>query len=940
MTKIKRIFTKALLLLTAAAIVAGAFVFYGSADEPDAGKLATFASPAICAEAGREIDLSTCSVQFEYGGDAVPGTEIAWTDGNGTVGRFTPPSAGIYPLTAAYRGVAKKVWVVAAAQGSSDYVIYENDFSTDPSGALSVIQQTSGATVTHDASAGTLVLDGTPPSDGYIRVLFSDIPAEFGDVIIETSLKLTQYKSATSRWGSVMLRVSSAGEPYLQTALRYNSSASNGCEIAERTSASAWNVMSKGSCSASNTAFNTVTVKASGKSVEYRLNGAKVLSQDNAPHVSGGIGFQVRGVRMEIDSIKVKVNPDSAANSGIIPGHYASPDFPDSPIALSPALVKEISTADDFAGLSLASDMPEVAVFTAVYDASSSRVDVVLASGSAIQKTSFAACFEALGGKAVPCFRVSSDEAANAVALWLRESDIRDAMIISDSASRIVLARKINADLHAALDFSSFSGDSAETIRSEAVKAGARIVILPGGMMNKESVSYLQDRYVTCWADVGGNATASVRAINSGISGLICDSPAETLELMNSLYPENTLTRYSNVIGHRGLPSLYQENSITGSVKAYEAGACMVENDIHLSADGVLIVMHDATIDRTTNGTGNISSMTLPQISAFKIVSNTSAPEEPIPTLEDYFKQFSEGQTIVIELKDNNSSAAAPLAKLIKDYDMLTHVVVISFHEAAIKAIREKIPEISAAWLNSSITPDDSDYMSTLATVMPYLQRTGAVYSPSFASGALGENLIRQLMIRGVSTWTWTLNKQEQFDRYFAMGVRGLTTNYSQWASKYCKELRVERDEEAGTWKITGVSYNGTEVDLTGNSKVTCVSADGRKVEYDRKTGKISSDPGDADVFFTFTSRTTSGENYSLVTSLFRVSFPDSAATGEESAATTEPGTGTGDAPDTTAEPEVTEPSSGKKGCGSAAGSVLIAAVFVAAAAVRGKKRD
>ncbi|MBP5270227.1 MAG: hypothetical protein ILO42_04635 [Clostridia bacterium] len=542
MTRIKRFFTKTLLFLTAAAIVAGAFAFYGSADESDAGKIATFASPAICAEAGRELDLRTCSVQFEYGGDVVPGTEITWTSENREIDRFTPPSAGIYPLSASYRGATRKVWAVAAAQGSSEYVIYENDFLTDPSGALTVIQQTSGATVTHDAAAGTLVLDGTPPSDGYIRVLFRDIPAEFGDVIIETSLKLTQYKSANSRWGSVMFRVSAAGEPYLQTALRYNSSASNGCEIAERTSASAWNVMSKGSCNASNTAFNDVTVKAAGKSVEYYLNGSKVLSQDNAPYVSGGIGFQVRGVRMEIDSIKVKVNPDSAANSGIIPGHYASPDFPDSPIALSPALVKEISTEDDFAGLS--ADMPEVAVFTAVYDASASTVDVILASGSSIRKTSFAACFEALGGKAVPCFRVSSNEAANAVALWLRESDIRDAMIISDSASRIVLARKVNGNLHAALDFSSFSGESAETIRSEAIKAGARIVILGGGMMNKESVSYLQDRYVTCWADVGGNATAAVRAINSGVSGLICDSPAGTLELMKSLYPENTLTRY------------------------------------------------------------------------------------------------------------------------------------------------------------------------------------------------------------------------------------------------------------------------------------------------------------------------------------------------------------------------------------------------------------
>ena len=908
----KRIVKRVVCALTAALMLAGIFAFPGASGADSS--VASFSSPAIRAEAGKTVDLGGCSVQFEYGGKIYGGGSVEWKDGDRVVTSFTPEKKGVYPLTASSGSLSSTVYVVAKDAQDADYVLYENDFSSDPAADLRTVQQTAGTTVSHDAAAGTLVLDGTTANDGYIRVLFPSFLDSFGDAIIEASLKLASYKSATSRWGSVMFRVQGENYPYMQAALRYNSAATNGCEIAERTQSNAWNVMTAASGSASNVEFNNITVKFAGTRADYILNGKTVITQENLPYTQGAIGLQVRGTKMVVDSIKVTLNPDSTAEAGRIAGGYADIPYSRTSVSLAPFIVTY-----DAGG----THHPEVSMF----NATESDGKIVVENGGSARMT-LEEAFDALGGQSIPLFRTASVQVARKIASFLKENDLRDAYILSDDTDVILAAKSDFPHVNGVIDYSSFSGEDPELLREAAVKAGARSVILPDHMINKKDVSFLQDRYLTCWAPVSGR-TDSVRATNAGISALFFDSPASDIPDIDALFPINTLTRSPNVIGHRGVPSLAQENSVAGSAKAFELGASMVENDIHLSSDGVLVVMHDATIDRTTDGTGNIGQMTLKQISKFRIVSNSSADPEPIPTLEDYFKEFCHGEKIVIELKDNSTAPAQPLADLIKQYGMEKNIVVISFYESPINALRQIMPGVPAAYLNSSIAPDESKVLTTLYSVMDKIQPLGTVYSPSYAKGALGMKTIRAFMLRGVSTWIWTVNDRTAFDTYFINGVRGITTNYSQWVSDYYKSLDLETRDDGGI-RITATTYAGETKDVTSAvSAVTVEGADG--LAFDPETGFFTGDCDTAKVFFTLTSETSSASKYSLVTELSTVKVVRPAVATE----ITEPES---TAAETAPVTETTTEAAPARGCGSMSLLPTIALLPATIFAIRKKK--
>lgn len=903
-------------LITALLILLALFRLPGAAGVGDDGPVATYSSPALCAETGKTLDLASCSVQFEQGAAVVAGSDIVWKDGENVIKSYTPASDGVHTLTATSNGLTKRVYVVSAAAGA-EYVIYENDFTTDPRATLRTVQQTSGALIQHDAAAGTLVLDGTPPTDGYIRVLFPEFLDDFGDLVIECSLKLTSYKSAASRWGSVMFRVQNGDYPYMQAALRYNSTSSNGCELAERTSSNAWNVIGKGPGSASNTEFNTLRIDAAGREALYVLNGKEVVSLSNVPYSDGGVGLQVRGTRMEVDSIKITVNPRSTSKTNELPGGYARVEEEKTNIALAPFIVSPYGESTEAGSFPVTLFLPDVYLSTFDRTAFLKNVD------EALGKTE---------GKTIPCFRVSSQDAAVALAERLKELDMRDAYLLSGSADAVAAARKIWTYINGVIDYSTYAGDDPEAMRAEATEAGARTVILPERFVSKTDVAALQDRYLSCWA-VAENQTGAVRAINSGVYGLFCPTPelASTLPtLMNELYDQNTLVRYSNIIGHRGVPSLAQENSVAGSRQAFDLGACMVENDIHLSSDGVLVVMHDATIDRTTNGTGSVASMTYRQIAQFNIVSNTSAGPQPIPTLEDYFKEFCHGEKLVIELKNNNASLARPLASLIEKYGMEKNVVVISFYEAAISALREIMPEVPAAWLNSSIALDETDVYPSFVSIMDVIQPLGTVFSPSYAKGSLGCNTVRALMLRGVSTWIWTVNDGTAFNKYFLMGIRGITTNYSQWAGSYLKSVEASCDDN-GRWTVTVETYAGEKKDVTAEAKLKIVETEGNATAtFDAAEGKIVC-RGTASVFFSVTGLTSTKDKYSLVTDLITV-------TGDAGeAATTEAETGQGEVQSA----EVTTgETAAKKGCGAVASGAAVLAVTLCSAAALRRRRE
>jgi glycerophosphoryl diester phosphodiesterase len=128
------------------------------------------------------------------------------------------------------------------------------------------------------------------------------------------------------------------------------------------------------------------------------------------------------------------------------------------------------------------------------------------------------------------------------------------------------------------------------------------------------------------------------------------------------------------VFGHRGSPGFprFAENTPTSFRKALESGAAGFELDVRRCADGTLVVVHDATIDRTTNGRGRVSDLSYNQLSGFD-----AGFGDPIPRLADILDAFGTRCTIHVELKE--AGLAQMVATIVMQRDLASHVVLSAF---------------------------------------------------------------------------------------------------------------------------------------------------------------------------------------------------------------------------------------------------------------------
>ena len=887
-----------------------------------------YSSPAICTDVGKMVDLRWISVQFEDQKDCVSSSDIVWTLNGQTVKSVTPTEKGVTTITATAKGKSKTIYVVAKNANETEYVLYEDDYSVSPDlSKFRVIQQPSGTTFGYDAAEGAIYLDASNDGANHMRVLLPEYLDAFGDAIYTARVKITK-QTAASRFGALMFRLQDpTGKkiPYMQTAFRYDISASNGLEIAERTAGDSWSVTQKGSVSGVKGGdYFEVTANFCGKVATSTVNGKTYLTEKNSPYSSGAMGLQVRGARLTVDSIKITINPQSMlveADRGL-----TDTRDPESNVVLEPSLITEVSTTAQLQALE--TTLPAIAIFDLEMNAG--ELCVVLDRGY-VKLTDVNIC-----ERVIPAFVIETSPVEEAFCKYLATLNMRDLYIISSSPGTIKNIRAKFSDVYAMYQTSGNVYD-AEVLRSRVIECGARGAIVDSSIATRDYVSYLQDRYLVVWQRVTEKDISAVTAINNGVLGLITPDVKATEACFTKYYDKNTLVRTPEIIGHRGNPSTAQENTVAGSVEAFKLGATMVENDIYLMKDGNIIVMHDSTLDRTTNGSGNTVDQTAETIKQYQVDSHSGVAPEPVPTLRDYFEQFAgTGEVLVIELKSSNTNVCAPLAKLIKEYKMEQQVVIIAFNQNVIKAMRAAMPDSSVNFLTSSITANESLSLDVTKQIVDIVIPLNTAYSPSQSVGTLGINLYTDLAVRGITVWNWTVNKQSNFDAFFVSGIRGITTNYSQWAGNYIEDFRTSFDGN-GDLVLTATNYNGSSTS-TSTAKLVVIGGTG---EFDGKHVTLSNDA--EGFFFKITKKLSNGTSYTVVTPVVLKSGnveaePIPETTEEvitEAPAVTE-------APAATEAPSATEPTTEpteEKGCGSVI-SLACLAIVPAFVLIIKKKED
>lgn len=146
------------------------------------------------------------------------------------------------------------------------------------------------------------------------------------------------------------------------------------------------------------------------------------------------------------------------------------------------------------------------------------------------------------------------------------------------------------------------------------------------------------------------------------------------------------------VIAHRGSSIAAPENTLLAFQIAYDAGAAGIELDVLPTADGHLVVMHDGSVARTTDGHGRVGALDLAEIQALRAVHNGAATDERVPALADVFAWLPADLACLVEIK-SRGTADLLLAEL-RRARPVGRVGVCSFLASELRVIRERAPEI------------------------------------------------------------------------------------------------------------------------------------------------------------------------------------------------------------------------------------------------------
>lgn len=236
------------------------------------------------------------------------------------------------------------------------------------------------------------------------------------------------------------------------------------------------------------------------------------------------------------------------------------------------------------------------------------------------------------------------------------------------------------------------------------------------------------------------------------------------------------------VTAHRGASGYAPENTIAAVKRALEIGVDRIEVDVQQTLDGVVVCLHDKTLNRTTNGEGKVGKMTFAELS--QILANKGFedqfPTEKVPTLDAVF-ELLDGQTqFVIEIKAGRSTYPEiedNVVRLIKKYKAEKWALVHSFNDRVLEYLDDNYPEIRLQKLfvaKPSWLPLMLDFRLHFAALSDYDYVEGFGVS----KGAVNGHLVERIHGLNQVIHVWTVNSEDDINDMLELGVDGIISNY------------------------------------------------------------------------------------------------------------------------------------------------------------------
>lgn len=230
-------------------------------------------------------------------------------------------------------------------------------------------------------------------------------------------------------------------------------------------------------------------------------------------------------------------------------------------------------------------------------------------------------------------------------------------------------------------------------------------------------------------------------------------------------------------IAHRGASRIAPENTLAAFKEAIEIGVDAVELDLQGTADGQVVVIHDASLDRTTDLSGQIKDTSLETIKQADAGTwfNPKFAGESIPTLSEALVSIADNAIALLEIKD--VSITKSVVRIVQNMDMVEQSVIISFHSSAIQTVRALEPRLPTGYI-----------IGSKENIQPIqlCQQLGLLGSSllNVDHRLVTEEFIYEIRRRGITLWCWTVDDIDRMRELQELGIQGITSNRPEYFSQ------------------------------------------------------------------------------------------------------------------------------------------------------------
>ncbi|XEC96298.1 glycerophosphodiester phosphodiesterase family protein [Paenibacillus tarimensis] len=402
-----------------------------------------------------------------------------------------------------------------------------------------------------------------------------------------------------------------------------------------------------------------------------------------------------------------------------------------------------------------------------------------------------AAVLDRIAGGMLPVLELNDQELLAPVHELLQLKGMDDVVFISKHPQIVKQLREWNDEYRGVLRVEGageLSREKLEKIVLSVRRSTGLAVLIDHRALTRDNVRYLTARGITVWAYGSSMKEEEIHSIVSlGISGIETEDTASVKSALGRYDAANSIGVPPLFIAHRGMSALAPENTLPAFELSIRMKADVIETDILQTKDGELVVVHDFSVDRTTDGTGKVSELTLEELK--RLTANKTDneawkpvygeyPDARIPTLAELLA-LAKGTNVVLALEMKSIGYEKKLVELIEQYGMVTDVYVTSFSSEVLKRIRELNPDIGLGYILNGGRPAQGTELVQAEKIVTDNVQLGTIFFGN--SSLITPEFTRYAKHRGVPVAAWTVNTKQGMQELMEQGVTGIVTDYAHW---------------------------------------------------------------------------------------------------------------------------------------------------------------